>query len=200
MGSRLWRRLEVFAWKSTGLGAYGVNVAVADLDGIGTPEIIALGGNRVVAYRKVAGAIGYVEAASFALAGALDLVVADCDGDGVPEIYVLTGSYSGSSVYRLDTSLGRVGVFSLDSPAQSLHLEDLGSAHKNLVVGVGDYWSFSSVQPHLRAVDPRSGAEVWSSPVLWGSVPINSLSYVDANGDGAREMAFGTTYGMYVTR
>jgi len=195
---------QALIWKSTGLGSNGVDVSAADLDGDGTAEIVALASGRVVVYRKVSGAVGYVEAASRLIpsgSSGVDLVVADCDGDGTPEIYVLASSYSGpATVLRFDSALNPAGSFSAGAAAQSLHVEDLGSGRKNLVLGVGDFWSYLGTRPYLRAVDARSGAEVWRSPVLWGAVPINSVSYVDAKGDGGREIAFGTADGMYLTR
>ena len=55
------------------------------------------------------------------------------------------------------------------------------------------------VRPHLRAIDAANGAEVWRSPNIWGAVQRRSLAYVDTNGNGAPEIAFGAT-GMYLTR
>lgn len=50
-------------------------------------------------------------------------------------------------------------------------------------------------------VQNRVPTAVASAPSYgWGTVPIDSLSYVDLRGDGQRAIAFGTTYGMYLTR
>ena len=193
---------QALIWKGTSLGSSGVDVTVLDLDGDGSPEIIALASGRVVVYHRTAGAVGYIESASQPVTSGVDLLVADTDGDGTPEIYVLGSTYSGASILRFDTALNALGSVSLDVPVQSLHLEDLVSGHKNLVASVGSPGAYpvSTTRPQLRAIDPRTGAEVWRSPVLWGTVPVNSLSYVDVKGDGVRQLAFGTTYGMYVTR
>jgi PQQ enzyme-like repeat protein len=111
-------------------------------------------------------------------------------------------SKGGASILRFDSACNALGSISFDVPVQSLHLEDLGAGHKNLVASVGSPGAnpVSTTRPQLRAIDARTGAEVWRSPVLWGTVPVNSLSYVDVKGDGVRQLAFGTTYGMYVTR
>lgn len=197
---------QTLIWKSTGLGGSGVDVAVADVDGDGVPEIVALGSTRVVVYRKVPTPVAYVEAAAYAMTGALDLAVADCDGDGKPEVYVLANGGYGSGptgVTRLDGALQALGSFTLDAPAQSLHVEDLGPGRKNLLVGMGSsysYYPYTAAPSYLRAIDARTGAEVWRSPPLWGPVSANSLSYVDLAGDGRRQIAFATASGMYVTR
>lgn len=191
-------------WKSTGLGAPGNDVAVADLDGDGTPEIVAAAGNRVVVYGKAAsGPVPFLERASASIQSARDLLLADCDGDGAPEIHALAGAYydSRATLYRLDANAALLGSRVVDEPVQSLHLEDLGSGRKNLVLSVGDTWSYATpLLSTVRAVDPVSGAEIWRSPPLWGTVPLNSLSYVDPDGDGTRALAFGTALGMYLTR
>ena len=83
---------------------------------------------------------------------------------------------------------------------QSLFVEDLGFAREKNELGKGDSWFYSGTPASLEAVDPVSGAQIWESPRLWGTVPVNSLGYVDVNGDGFPELAFGTTSGMYVTR
>ncbi|GEJ57761.1 FG-GAP-like repeat-containing protein [Anaeromyxobacter diazotrophicus] len=193
---------QALLWTSTGLGSNGVDVAVADLDADGSPEIVALASGRVVVYRRTAGTVAWIEAASQAVTGGAALLVGDADGDGTPEIYVLQSTYGGATVLRFSAALVALGSLSLDAPVQSLHLEDLGYGRKNLVVSVGSPGAYptTTTRPRLVALDPLTGAEIWRSPTLWGTVPNHSLSYVDVNGDGRRELAFGTTYGMYLTR
>ncbi len=188
-------------WKSTSLGV-GADVEVADVDGDGAPEIVALATTKLTIFRKAAsGTIPWLEAGSVSLADASDLVVADCDGDGAPELYVLTGWYGGGmTVRRYDAALVPKGSFAIRGTAQSLFLEDLGFARKNLVLGKGDSWAYSGTAAYLEAVDAVTGAQIWQSPPLWGTVPVNSLGYIDLDGDGSREIAFGTSAGMYVTR
>jgi hypothetical protein len=187
-------------WKSTALSGYGVDVEVADVDRDGTLEIVALSSSRLVLFRAAAsGPVPWVESASVAVEG-MDLAIADGDGDGAPELYVLVGTYAGSSVWRFDGALTALGSFAVRGTALSLFVEDLGFPRKNLVLGKGDSWSYGGVPGTLEAVDATTGAQIWQSPPLWGYVPRNSLGYVDLDGDGLREIAFGTSSGMHLTR
>jgi outer membrane protein assembly factor BamB len=182
-------------WKSTSIGG-GADLEVADVDGDGEQEIVALSGARLVLFRKApSGPTPWLESASVAVSGT-DLAIGDCDGDGAPELYAL----GGTSVARFDGALAPKGSFTVRGTAQSLFVEDLGFARKNLVLGKGDSWAYSGTAAYLEAVDAVTGAQIWESPPVWGTVPVNSLGYVDLDGDGLREMAFGTTAGMYLTR
>jgi hypothetical protein len=52
----------------------------------------------------------------------------------------------------------------------------------------------------IRAIDAQSGVEVWRSPAFPGTTNLNSLQYVDVNGDGKKEISFATSNGMFYTR
>lgn len=195
---------QALIWSSSGSGGNGgQDVAVADLDDDGVLEIIATLGARVVAYRKVGGPVGYVESASFGMSAPRDVEVADTDGDGEPEILVL-GTYplvSAFNVVRLDADLQWLNSFAAPSYPASLAVEDLGGDRRNLLLSTGEISYFSDIPSRIIAVDAETGRTVWSSPVLGNSaVNLNSLTYLDADGDGDREIAFGTRSGMFVTR
>ncbi len=194
-------RSQVLLGKTSG-PLQGAAMVVADLDGDGVPEVVALSADHLQVFRRDdAGPAGLVEQATAAVSGGTDVAVADGNGDGVPEIYVLSSAYwyGAARVSRYDAALAPLGSFELGVAAQSLHVEQLGFARQNLVLGIGDSW-YGSAPGSLRAVDPVTGAEIWRSPALWGGVPRSSLSYVDVSGDEIPEIAFGTTGGMYLTR
>jgi len=188
---------QTLLWSGSGFNG-GRAVAVADLDGDGAAEIIVLANDRVIVYAGTPLA-GYLERASYAIVGS-DLLVADTNGDGHPEIYVLGGAlYSGSTtVYQLDNTLAAQNSYVVGA-AQSIYLEQSAFGRKNLVVAVGDT-TYSQTPSQLIVLDPSSGAQIWASPSLVGTVPVKSLAFYDLQGTGQLQIAFGTTVGMFVTR
>jgi outer membrane protein assembly factor BamB len=188
---------QTLIWGSVGLGT-PADVAVADLDGDGVQEVIALAGGLVQAYRRAtSGPAPYVLAGNVAAVGGSDLLVADCDGDLAPEIYVLSpSSGAGASLSRFDRALAPAGAAPLPVGARSLHLEDLGDPRKNLVVATAyDAYGSSSAR-ELVAVDARSGEVVWRISGFRGAVSPAGPSYLGA---APRTIAFGTDSGMYAT-
>ena len=195
-------RNQILIWSRSGLGG-GTDVAVADLHGDGKQEIVALTGSQVLVFTQSAG--GITQTASYSVSGT-DLLVADTNGDGKAEIYVLSSNFgANATVYQLDGSLALLNSYPVASsssavPATSLYLEDSGFTRKNLIVAVGSTYPLSGIASMLEVIDPSSGSEIWESPPLRGVVPINSLNFYDLNGDGQREIAFGSSVGMYLTR
>ena len=193
-------------WKSAQLGSSGRDLAFADLDGDGFGEIVVLsdGWLRVFA-RASSGTATYVERSVVPQANSvLDLVVDDLDGDATPEVYVLSSTSTGSVVTRYSSVLRELTHFAPEERVASIHSEGLGTGRRNLLLGIGDASPFSSpstaAPSRLAAVDAVTGAEVWSSPVLGGTVARHSVTYVDLSGSSVPEIAFGTTSGMHVTR
>jgi hypothetical protein len=185
---------QAVVWASTGMNG-GSRVTVADLDGDGVKEIIALASDRVVVFAR-SGANTYLERASYSIQG-LDLLVADTDGDGKPEVYVLV---SGPSIVRLDYNLHLLGSYSVP-PAQGIYLEASAFARKNIVLAQTEsQYPYPPASAQLSIVDPASGALIWASTPIPGTVGVNALSFHDVNSDGRLEMIFGTSYGMFVTR
>jgi hypothetical protein len=190
---------QTLIWSSTSLGS-GRDVAVADLDGDGIPEIVALSSTNVITHAKSQATGAWLETGRYALAGQ-DLLLADSDGDGKPEIFVLGATASGGAtkIFRFDGQLQLLQSF----PAANLtgiYLEASDFPRKNLLAtqGTGSY--STPVPPRIMALDPKTGALVWQSPSLLGTTPLNSLETLDLNKDGKRRISFGTSKGVCVTR
>ena len=189
---------QTVVWSSTQLNG-GQRVAVADMDGDGVKEIIALANDRVVIYAK-SGSI-YIERASYSVNGT-DLLVADADGDGKPQVYVLgNGQNSQVTMYVLSNQLQLTTSYAVPNGI-AVYLEASSFPRKNLVVATntsGLNYPYT-VTPQLAVIDPLSGAQVWTSPELLGQLGKNALTFKDTNGDGQLEMVFGTAVGMFITR
>jgi hypothetical protein len=191
---------ESLLWRSTRLGN-GVDLALADLDDDGEPEIIVALSDRIVIYAQALIGSTYLERASVPLAGTIDLVTADLNGDDEVEICALrSASFAGNATLSvLDDQLQLVRSVPLGTSASAIFVEESSFARKNLLLAAGGN-SLASSRPELWAIDPVTGADVWRSPPIVGTVQRNSLHFVDVDGDGDQEISFGTERGMYHTR
>lgn len=192
---------ESLIWRSTQLGS-GVALALADLDDDGEQEIVVALSNRIVIYGQGLMGMTYLERASVAHEGAADLVVEDLDGDSQPEIYVLTSPYwyDNAALNVLDAELQPVRSVPLGVRASALFVEHSAFNRKNLLLSTIQDTYPTPTNAELWAIDPVTGADVWRSPPLLGTVPRNALQYADVDGDGNDEIVFGTDYGMHHTR
>jgi hypothetical protein len=108
--------------------------------------------------------------------------------------------YANSTLDVFDADLQLVRTVSLGTRATALFVEKSGFARKNLLLSVtGDYYPYAA-NSELWAIDPVTGADVWRSPPLSGTVPRNGLQFVDVDGDGVDEISYGTLWGMHHTR
>lgn len=192
---------QVLVWESTDLGN-GVDVQLADVDGDGVKEVIALADTALHVYAKApSGPAAYLLRGTVSVSSGMDLLVADLDGDLSQELYVLQAPWSqAATVRRFDGALATTASFAAPVDTSSLHAEALGSGRRNLLLGVGGSWSSSPATVTLRAVDPSSGAEVWRSPPLPGTVSKNSVSFTDLVGTALPEIVYATQSGMSFTR
>jgi hypothetical protein len=184
---------DVFAqslvWQSTTLG-YGRDVLVEDVDADGSLDIVAVCDDGVFIYGRIAGPLKYVQTASASRHDTGDAVPLDLDGDGDLEIAILLSN----RVEMLDHELQPLGEFDLPWKSDTFIVEPSASSHKNLLLARRDDGPSSAIV----AVDSRTGAEVWRSPDLIGHVSRSGLHFVTIG--GKRQLSFGTSGGMYLTR
>lgn len=186
-------------WQSTSLGT-GSDLAVADLDGDGVTEMIALTGTQMVVFAKSKVTGNYLESNRVSV-NAQFLLVADMDGDGLYEVFALgSDSDSGpSTVFRFDATLQSLGSFSVPR-AQGIYLEESPFVRKNLLLTTRSDDFTTGAISKVMAIDPVSGTEVWSSPGLPGSITPRSLGCFRLLPDGELYLSFGTAKGMGATR
>jgi hypothetical protein len=200
-------RIQVFdvknsnlIWRSVALTGAPVDVWATNLTGDSTPEIIALTGDRVTIYTKSTLPATFIESMSYPVSGGTDLLVADTDGDSKVEIYVLSGGwYNSAEISRFTSGLTHISTYAVGQPARSLHVEDLPTSHRNIIVSTGDDYYATTMPPELRALDPLSGAVVWRSPQLPELVNRNSLFYVDTDADGKPQISFAAGSSAWLT-
>ncbi|HWK49567.1 MAG TPA: VCBS repeat-containing protein, partial [Steroidobacter sp.] len=187
-------------WRSTQLRG-GVALSLSDLDNDEVQDIVLATQDRIVVYGKNAAGTTYVERASVEYSDTIDLVVADLNGDSKQEIYALSAPVwaTEATLTVFDADLQQVRSTPLGARASALYVEQSAFARKNLLLAVtrGNNYSAGS---ELRAIDPVAGTDVWRSPLLVSTVARNSVHFVDVDGDGVYEIAFGTYDGMYQTR
>jgi hypothetical protein len=190
-------------WRST-LPTHRVasGFALSDLDNDGEPEMVVVLQDRIIIYGRGLMGVTFVERASIPHQYAVAVAVADLDGDSEQEIYVLNYPHANvdSILNVFDADLQLVRSVDLGVTATALFVEKSAFARKNLLVGVTGEIFTSPGYSELWAIDPITGADVWHSPPLVGTVSRDSLYFVDVDGDGDDEISFGNTYGMYHTR
>ena len=177
----------------------GRDVAVAELNGGGWPEIVIAASDRVRIYSRDGNA-SFVQTRinSSSLPGLRDVEVGDIDGDGVLEIFALYGvptSVMPTSVQRLDATLAARGGFDYWRWIRGLAVERSSFPRKNLV------FIETTEGDQIVAVDPDTGDEVWESPTLLGTIPRDGVHFVDVAGNGTTlRISVATSIGMYLTR
>jgi hypothetical protein len=191
---------DTVEWQSplTGRNESPVAMTHADVNGDGYQDLIGLTSNGYIyVYDVHAQSLVWK---STGLGGyGIDIQAADLDGDDAPEIYAIRSVYINPSTLQVyDGELHPIRSVPLGVRAGVLFVDDSNFQRKNLLIGTGQ--AFSNGTSELWAVDPVTGADVWRSPMLIGQIALDSLRYADVDGDGRKEISFGTTQAMYVTR
>ncbi|WP_299596832.1 FG-GAP-like repeat-containing protein [uncultured Microbulbifer sp.] len=193
-------------WNNSEVG--GVDIAVTDLDGDGTNEIISASPSGITitageSFNNVHSTSITALEEIYDNSRVVDMAVGDIDGDGKQEIAVVTSYYSDDSwVLVYESNLTLRSVFQLENVRDypTIAIEGYGDGARNLLVSTGPSNYYGGGSAFLRVLDPASGREVSRSPELISASPKNSLYYLDINGDGIVELSFGTGASMNVTR
>jgi hypothetical protein len=183
-------------FQTTTLGN-GHDVAIAELNGGGQPEIVVAAADRVRIYSRDGNA-SFVQTRvnASSLPGLRDIEVGDIDGDGTPEIFALHGvtTVVPTSVERLDSTLTVRGGFDYWRSVRGLTIEPSSFDRKNLV------FVATTEADQIVAVDPDSGDEIWESRTLLGTIARDGVHFVDVAGNGTLRISVATSLGMYLTR
>lgn len=189
---------QTVLWRSPTPDANPKDLVVFDVDYDPTKEIIVAGSQGITTYYMQDPTDFTPLNLDPGIDGAVvDLLAADTDPgeDPAEELFVLT---SFNEIYRLGAQYTRFGSspepFEAPPSTGSLHLEDLDTPRRNLVVSA----TINDVQG-LVGIDATNGHVIWQSPDV-SYTTSDSLHYVDVNGDGEREIAFGARLGMFLTR
>ena len=188
---------QALVWESAGTGK-GEDVAVGDIDGDGTPEIFAASDNTVTVYKRVTAPAQFVQFGSVgAPATIADLTVRDVDGDGNQELLVMSSQGTNTLVQTFDANLQQVATIAL--PWSSTALSTISGLPGVIALAATEGTDYTSAS-FVVGVDLSTGAELWRSPRLLGTIAANSLHFTELPSGQDWRVAIGTDAGMYVTQ
>lgn len=183
---------------STQVNLRGHDVELADIDSDGELEIVAAFDDNIMLYKKVEG--HYENTGSVTVENPFDIAMDDLDGNGTPEIISTVPSRSASEVKIFNQNLESISQFTISGEIMSFYIEDLDVPRKNLLLSMRNVSPESKVSTYLVVVDALTGHEITTSPPIISYVPKNSLHFHDTDGDGQKNIIFGTYRAMYITR
>ncbi len=186
----------------------GRDVSIADLNDDDSAELVTASGTELSVTSRRDGVLNKMYSASIRdiaevsdNASITDIAIEDLDGDGTREIAVVARYYSDQNwvlIYEPDLTLR--SVFSIGNYIRALAIENYGDGHRNLLLNVSHNYLYSSGNSFIAIVDPYSGKTVYRSPEISSSIPLNSVHFIDLDGDGIQELSYGTRVNMNVTR
>lgn len=187
---------NILLWEHDfGFGSSGENVIINDLDDNGSLELIVALNQKIVIFNYNSINSTFTLDREILLNNISDIVIADMNGDNIDEIMVVHGVDYNRSLTTYDNAFNSVASHKINHYVSSMHVENLPGTRKNILLATEDSIGFG-VSRHkvnkLRSIDPYTGIEVWQSPNLLGSIPINSLNYADVNDDLNLELIFTT--------
>lgn len=204
-----------FAAKVDFSGPAGVHgIALADVDGDGRPDVVAVGSGGVsdiMSVLKNLSSAGSIDSNSFAPGVAFSgggemVVVGDLDGDGKPEL--VTGSYQ-KSILSVFKNTVTAGTINSNSFAARVDFPAGGNVHQ---VALGDLDGDGKLDIALVTESPQ-GAQVFvnhtagalstnsfsSSFSLSGGANPAAIAIGDLEGDGRPEVLLANTFDTFVS-
>ncbi|MFD1215223.1 FG-GAP repeat domain-containing protein [Microbulbifer celer] len=182
----------------------GKDIAVADLDGDSSLDILAASKKGLYAFSLESGQYvqqysntGWLETKDEDI---VDVEAADMDGDGLSEVVVVSHSREYSTIQVLDHRLQALSSLEVKNQRfTSVSVENYGQGRKNILVGL-ELPGLDEGLSKLVLMDPFSLETVMESPTVPGVLSPNSLNYI-LLGDGATPaISYGTSSVFGVTR
>jgi hypothetical protein len=192
------------------VGSYAADVAIADLDGDGIPDltVLLMNNNSVLVFRNL-GLGGTLTTNSFAPlvifpsgANGRFLSIGDMDGDGKPDIVTANWTAETISVLRNLTSGPGITSNSFASPvsfatggwANNLTLGNLGGIGKLDVVAVSQAPSLFSIFQNVSTPGGFTTGSLAPRVDYTSGYNPNSATIADLNGDGRSDIVIANQY------
>lgn len=172
-------------------GAEANDLAIADIDGDGFPEAIALSGGDVLAW-GAGGGPGGVSMIG-AQPTAADLEIAHLDGDGIADVLVLAVDTTGSQVLARLSSAPSAGFGALYTTGEVLaqvHAQKVGSTESDRLALLPNSPAQETIELRFDTLAQLVGEERWER----GQFLRNALP-AQVDGDAAQELVVVDTSG-----
>ena len=192
------------------VGPSPANMAIADLDGDGKPDVVTISGvdnnNAVSVLRNIStvGNIAFAPTVNFpGLSSCDDVAIGDLDGDGKPDLAVSSGSAGQSlSIYRNTSTPGSLTTnsfaphvdFAVGGWGNTVAIGDLDGDGKPDVVVLTQLPDHLSLFRNIGTVGSFTTSSFAPRVDLATGYNPNGLAIGDLDGDGRPDMVFGNSY------
>jgi len=194
---------EVLLWNSPSFNQNILDIAAANLDGAGLPEIVIATNTEISIWRKDVDLGTYVRNSSFNL-GCSRISISNIDESHEYEIVCLNPANYNDSTSTLtvfDNMLEVKSTFNTPGKITEFIIESTDNTVKNILIAVSkgtSSWDSLS-ESRVQMISSQSGNLIWSSLPLLGDVQSHSLYYFTDQTNKQR-LTFATTDAMYITQ
>jgi len=188
-------------WLGPTIGGDGRALALADLDGTGRADILALTDLRLVRYRWNGGD-AWSASASLDLYDGTALVASPAlaGAPGAAGVFVLLPTSGYGTLLRLDAALAEASRLDLAGAAADLALEPSPTGRSNPVLALDDRQVGPPFAYRVVALDALSGRRIWETPARFPGLGPRSLSFVSLDDAGAPGLVIGGAAGIWLAR